>query len=58
MDTDEISYHDCLAELGAGENYANSPEGLRRPDYEAWETDLVSGVTVEVNGFVNWFAKV
>ena len=58
VDTDEISYHDCLAELGAGENYANSPEGLRRPDYEAWETDLVSGVTVEVNGFVNWFAKV
>lgn len=51
--TDEMSYHDCLADYGTG-----SVEGLRQPDYNAWHDELVAGYSANVNSFINWFAKV
>ncbi len=53
---DGYSYHDCLALYGLG--YTNAPQGLRQPDYEAWQSELIAQFPVSVNGFVNWFAKV
>ena len=53
---DGYSYHDCLALYGLG--YTNAPQGLRQPDYEAWQSELIAQFPVRVNGFVNWFAKV
>ena len=55
--TDDMTYHDCLAEYGLS-GYADAPTGLRQPDYDAWESELTSQYTVTINGFVNWFAKV
>ncbi len=54
--TDDYNYHDCLAQYGLSNTGA--PQGLRQPDYDAWEAELLSGYSVKVNGFVNWFAKV
>ena len=51
--TDEMSYHDCLADYGV-----SSVEGLRQPDYNAWRDELVGGYTATVSSFINWFAKV
>ena len=51
--TDEMSYHNCLADYGI-----SSVEGLRQPDYTAWKDELVSGYSASVNSFINWFAKV
>lgn len=57
--TDEMTYHDCLAELGIGNTTStNAVSGLRQDDYDAWEADTLSGWTVSVNSFINWFAKV
>ena len=53
---DGYSYHDCLALYGLG--YTNAPQGLRQPDYETWQSELIAQFPVSVNGFVNWFAKV
>ena len=53
---DGYSYHDCLALYGLGST--NAPQGLRQPDYEAWQSELIAQFPVSVNGFVNWFAKV
>ncbi len=54
--TDDYTYHDCLAQYGLGTSGA--PEGLRRPDYNAWEAELISAYPVSINSFINWFAKV
>ena len=54
---DDMSYHDCLAEYGM-QSYPNAPQGLRAPDYDEWLAGLEAGYPVEINGFVNWFAKV
>ena len=51
--TDEMSYHNCLADYGIG-----SVEGLRQPDYNTWRDEMVATYTANVNSFVNWFAKV
>ena len=57
--TDDISYHDCLAELGLlSTSYPDAPEGLRERDYNAWEDELESTFSVKINSFINWFAKV
>ena len=53
---DGYSYHDCRALYGLG--YTSAPQGLRQPDYEAWQSELIAQFPVSVNGFVNWFAKV
>lgn len=53
--TDDYTYHDCLAQFGLSSTGA--PEGLRQPDYDAWESELVSQYTLSINGFINWFAK-
>ena len=55
--TDEMSYHDCLADYGYSSMYS-SVEGLRQPDYTAWHDELVAGYSADVNSFINWFAKV
>ena len=55
--TDEMSYHDCLAEYGIG-SYEDAPTGLRQPDYDEFEAELVAQFPVSFNKFVNWFAKV
>lgn len=52
--TDSFTYHDCLAQYGL----SSGPEGLRAQDYAAWEKDAVSGYSVSINSFINWFAKV
>ena len=54
--TDDMSYHDCLAEYGLGAS--GGPSGLRQPDYDAWEAAITDGYDVTIHGFVNWFAKV
>ena len=54
---DEMSYHDCLAEYGIG-SYEDAPTGLRQPDYDEFEAELVAQFPVSFNKFVNWFAKV
>lgn len=53
--TDDFTYHDCLAQYGLSSTGA--PEGLRQPDYEAFEDELVAQYTLSINGFINWFAK-
>lgn len=55
--TDEMSYHDCLADYGYSSMYS-SVEGLRQPDYTAWHDELVGSYSASVNSFINWFAKV
>ena len=51
---DDEPYCDYLAEVGVS---GTDAEGLRNIDYNNWLDELVSGVTVSVNSFVNWFAK-
>lgn len=53
--TDSYTYHDCLAQYGL--STTGAPEGLRQPDYEAWEDELVAQYPLSINGFINWFAK-
>lgn len=55
--TDEMSYHNCLADYGYSTIYS-SVEGLRQPDYTAWHDELIAGYSASVNSFINWFAKV
>lgn len=57
--TDDMTYHDCLAEMGIGNSTStNSVSGLRQDDFDAWKTETLSGWSVSVNSFINWFAKV
>ena len=52
---DEEPYCDYLAEVGVS---GSGVDGLRNDDYSAWHDELLAGYTVNVNGFINWFAKV
>lgn len=52
---DEEPYCDYLAEVGVS---GSGADGLRNDDYSAWHDELLAGYTVNVNGFINWFAKV
>ncbi len=51
---DDEPYCDYLADVGVSGTEA---EGLRNIDYSAWHDELLSGYTVSVNSFINWFAK-